>query len=102
IANYWKNRGGMIEALTDHKTVEVKTKVEKEFNTWANKKKNKEQYGNVIADINAYYKLTNDKAKHDNYLTGILRASKFAVLPYRLGSALDQYAQANEAKREEI
>ncbi len=100
IANYWKNRGGMIDALTAHKTVETKTKVEKEFNAWANKKKNKSEYGNVISDINAFYKMTNDKAKHDNYLTGILRASKFAALPSRLGSSLKQYAEANEAARD--
>src|SRR5690606_30633025 len=99
IANYWKNRGGMIDALTDHKTVATKTKVEDAFNKWANNKKNKAQYGNVISDINAYYKLTNDKAKHDNYLTGILRGSKFAALPYRMGGALEQYAAANEAAR---
>lgn len=102
IANYWKNRGGMIHALTDHKTVATKTKVEDAFNKWANKKKNKAKYGNVISDINAYYKLTNEKAQHDNYLIGILRASKFAVLPSRLGSALKQYAESNDAARENM
>ncbi len=102
IANYWKNRGGMIDALTQHKTVESKNKVETEFNDWANKKNNKAQYGNVIADINTYYAMTNEKAKHDNYLIGILRGSKFAVLPYRIGSALEQYMEANEAKREDM
>ncbi|MGJ8591351.1 MAG: S46 family peptidase [Aquaticitalea sp.] len=102
IANYWKNRAGMIEALTAHKTVETKTKVETEFDKWANQKKNKAQYGDVISDINAYYQMTNDKAKHDNYLIGMLRASKFAALPYSLGSALGQYAQSNEAARENM
>ncbi len=102
IANYWKNRAGMIEALTAQKTVEAKKKVENEFDVWANKKKNKAKYGNVISDINAYYKMTNEKAQHDNYLTGILRSSKFAALPYRIGSALEQYTAANEAKREEM
>ena len=102
IANYWKNRGGMIEALTDHKTVATKTKVEDAFNKWANKKKNKAEYGKVISDINAYYKLTNAKAQHDNYLTGILRGSKFAALPSRLGNALENYSGANEAARENM
>ena len=102
IANYWKNRGGMIEALTAHKTVATKTEVENKFDKWANKKNNKATYGNVISDINAYYKLTNDKAQHDNYLNGLIRGSKFAVLPYRLGSALDQYAKANAAARENM
>ncbi|EDM43786.1 hypothetical protein SCB49_09350 [unidentified eubacterium SCB49] len=99
IANYWKNRGGMIEALTEHETVEKKTKIESKFEKWANKKENKDTYGNVIENINKYYELTNEKAKQSNYLIGILRSSKFAVLPYRLGSALKQYTSANEAER---
>lgn len=102
IANYWKNRGGMIDALTAHKTVATKSAVEKEFDKWANKKQNKAKYGKVISNINAYYKLTNEKAQHDNYLTGILRGSKFAALPNRLGGALEQYAKSNEAARENM
>src|SRR5690554_4827565 len=95
IANYWKNRGGMIDALTEHNTVKTKAKIEKKFNKWANKKANKAKYGQVISDINKYYTLTNEKAKHDNYLVGMLRSSTFAALPYRLGSAFEQYADAD-------
>ncbi|MBR9757974.1 MAG: S46 family peptidase [Algicola sp.] len=102
IANYWKNRQGMIDALTQHKTAEAKKKTESKFDKWANKKDHKAKYGNVINDINTYYTLTNDKARHDNYLLSMLRASKFAVLPYRLGRSLEHYLQANEAKREEL
>ena len=101
-ANYWKNRAGMIDALTAHKTVATKSKVEKKFNKWANKKANKAKYGNVIADINNYYELTNEKARHSNYLLGMLRGSNFSILPYRLGKSLEQYADANEAKRKEL
>ena len=32
IANYWKNRKGMIKSLKQHKTVEKKEAIEKEFN----------------------------------------------------------------------
>ncbi len=99
IANYWKNRGGMIEALTEHKTVEKKSKTEAKFAKWAKKKANREKYGKVIENINNYYSLTNEKAKQSNYLLGMLRSSKFAILPYRLGGALKQYASANEAER---
>ncbi|QXP64852.1 S46 family peptidase [Polaribacter sp. HaHaR_3_91] len=99
IANYWKNRGGMITALTEHKTVEKKSKVEAKFVKWAKKKDNKEAYGKVIENINNYYSLTNEKAKQTNYLLGMLRSSKFAVLPYRIGGALKQYTAANEAER---
>ena len=66
IANYWKNRQGMIDALTAHNTAEIKRKSEKKFNKWANKNANKSTYGKVISNINTYYDLTNDKSKHDN------------------------------------
>lgn len=99
IANYWKNRQGMIDALTAHKTAEIKRKLEKRFNKWANKKANKTTYGDVMSNINMYYSLTNDKAKHDNYLISILRSSKFSILPYRLGSGFKRYIEANENQR---
>src|SRR5690606_40798109 len=83
---------------SDLKTVATKTKVEDAFNKWANKKNNKAKYGNVISDINAYYKLTNQKAQHDNYLTGILRGSKFAVLPYRLGGRSEERRVGKECR----
>lgn len=102
VANYWKNRQGMIDALSLHRTADTKAKQEKKFNKWANKKKNKPQYGNVIETINNYYATTNDKARHDNYLIGMLRSSKFSALPYSLGIALTQYASENEAKRAEM
>ncbi|MBA3985301.1 MAG: S46 family peptidase [Flavobacteriales bacterium] len=38
IANYWKNRQGMIEALTQHKTAQTKRTNENIFNAWANSK----------------------------------------------------------------
>ena len=102
VANYWKNRQGMIDALTAHGTVETKRKTEKKFDKWANKKKNKEKYGDVIANINTYYDLTNEKAQQGNYLVGMLRTSKFAVLPYSLGQSLEYYASQNEAKQAEL
>ncbi|KGO84212.1 peptidase S46 [Flavobacterium beibuense F44-8] len=102
VANYWKNRQGMIDALTKHKTAETKAKGEAKFNKWANKKANKDNYGDVIANINAYYAKTNEKARQDNYLIGLLRTSTFAVLPYRVGGALMQYASAGEAQRAQV
>ena len=99
IANYWKNRQGMIDALKAHKTAEIKRKSEKRFKKWANKAANKTTYGDVISNINTYYSLTNDKAKHDNYLISILRSSKFSILPYRLGSGFKRYIEANENQR---
>lgn len=102
VANYWKNRQGMIDALTKHKTAATKRKAEKKFDKWANKAANKEQYGDVISTINDYYAATNLKARHDNYLTGMVRSSTFAMLPSTLGTGLLQFAAANETKRKEI
>lgn len=102
VANYWKNRQGMIDALTKHRTAETKRKQEKKFQKWANKKANRTTYGDVLSDINAYYAATNEKARHDNYLIGMLRSSTFAPLPYSLGNALKQYAAANEKGRTDM
>ena len=91
VANYWKNRQGMIDALTKHKTAATKAKAEADFNTWANKPANKEKYGTVIATLNNYYAKTNEKARHDNYLTGLLRTSNYAAMPYSLGKGFEGY-----------
>lgn len=99
VANYWKNRQGMIDALTKHKTAATKAKGEADFNKWAGKPENKDKYGNVIATINKYYSMTNEKARHDNYLFGMLRTSAFAALPYSLGRSLEVYAGGNETMR---
>jgi len=101
VANYWKNRQGMIDALTQHKTAATKAKAEAEFNKWANKPENKAKYGNVIATLNNYYSKTNEKARHDNYLIGLLRTSAYAVIPYSLGQQLEMYANANDATRQQ-
>ena len=102
VANYWKNRQGMIDALNQHQTVETKTTAEKEFQHWADQKSNKQQYGNVISDINAYYKATNEKARHDNYLMTLLRTSALAATPYRLSGGMEAYATGDAKKRKEM
>lgn len=102
VANYWKNRQGMIDALTAHKTADSKRVTESKFNQWAQQDKNKTKYGNVISTIDEFYNATNEKARSQNYLIGLLRTSAFAVAPYRIGSAMSQYAGENEAKRKEM
>jgi hypothetical protein len=89
----------MIDALTKHKTAATKAKAEADFNKWANKPENKTKYGDVIATINNYYAKTNEKARQDNYLIGMLRTSAFAVTPYSLGRGLEQYTNATEPGR---
>lgn len=102
VANYWKNRQGMIDALNQHQTVATKTKAEKEYQKWADKKENKAKYGKVIADINAYYKATNLKSRQDNYLMTLLRTSALAATPYRLSGGMEAYASGDAKKRDEM
>ncbi|WP_312922474.1 S46 family peptidase [Empedobacter brevis] len=102
VANYWKNRDGMIEALKLHGTVAKKTKEEEKFNKWAQKSKNKTEYGNVVKNLNDYYAKTNLDARHNNYINILLRYSTLASAPYSIGKALENYAAANDAKRNEM
>jgi len=97
VANYWKNRQGMIDALTKFKTAESKAKNEAKFDKWSKKKKNA-KYTGIISDINDYYKLTNDKARHDNYLRMIFRGSKLSTISRSLGRALSEYSDGQADK----
>lgn len=101
-ANYWKNRQGMIDALSKSGTVKTKTIEETKFNKWANKRKNKEKYGNVVSTINNYYAKTNLKSRHDNYLSQLMRTSSYGPSPANLGNTLIAFYKENEAKRTEI
>ncbi len=102
VANYWKNRQGMIDALTKFGTAKSKAKQEAKFNKWANKKANKTKYGNVVKNINAYYALTNEKARHDNYLQQLLRTTAFGSIGRTLGKQLENYAKADPAKQAQL
>src|SRR5690554_5761848 len=100
IANYWKNRQGMIDALKQHQTAASKYKEEESFQKWASKKANK-KYVEVMPIINDYYEKTNERSRHNNYLSLLLR-TRSATLPYRLGKSLEYYVEQNDAKQEEL
>lgn len=101
-ANYWKNRQGMIDALTKFQTAKLKAAQEAKFNKWANLPANKAKYGNVVETINNYYKLTNEKSRHDNYLQQLFRTSSFGTIGRTLGKQLENYAKADAAKRAQM
>jgi len=101
-ANYWKNRQGMIDALTKFGTAKTKAKQEAKFNKWANKSANKAKYGNVLTTINKYYQATDLKSGHDNYLMQLLRTASYGATPASLGNGLIQYASENDSKRAEM
>ncbi len=102
IANYWKNRQGMIDALTKFGTSKTKAENEAKFDEWAQKRKNRKEYGNVVATINNYYAMTNEKARHDNYLSILLRSSEFATISRSIGAKVLEFNSADDAKKEEL
>ena len=99
IANYWKNRQGMIDALKKHNTAQTKYENENNFKEWANQKENG-VFADVMPVINEYYSRTNERSQHNNYLSILLR-TRSAALPYRLGRSLENFAAQNDAKRKE-
>jgi hypothetical protein len=102
VANYWKNRQGMIDALTKFGTAKSKAAQEAKFNTWANQPANQAKYGNVVATINKYYDMTNEKSRHDNYLQQLFRTSAFGTISRSLGRQLEMYTKADATKRAEM
>jgi len=102
VANYWKNRQGMIDALSKFGTAKTKAAQEAKFNKWANKAENKAKYGNVVATINEYYALTNEKSRHDNYMMQIFRTSAFGTVSRGLGKQLENYAKADASKKAQM
>lgn len=101
-ANYWKNRQGMIDALSKFGTAKTKAVQEAKFDKWANQPANKAKYGNVITNINNFYALTNDKSRHDSYLQQLLRTSAYGALSRNFGKELEVYAKADASKKAEM
>ncbi|MFZ4436450.1 MAG: S46 family peptidase [Flavobacterium psychrophilum] len=101
-ANYWKNRQGMIDALSKFETAKSKAVQEAKFDKWAQKPANKAKYGTVVNNINAFYALTNEKARHDNYLQQLLRTTFFGTISRTMGRQLDGYVKADAAKRAQL
>ena len=101
-ANYWKNRQGMIDALSKFGTAKSKARQETKFNKWANRPANKNKYGNVISNINKYYGLTNEKARHDNYIQQLFRTTAFGTISRSVGKQMENYVKADAEKRKEL
>ncbi|PQL92052.1 S46 family peptidase [Apibacter adventoris] len=96
LANYWKNRIGMIEAINKNKVIEDKIEKEKQFAQWSEKT----NYKNVLSDLENYYKQTNNTIRERMYLFGVMRSSSYAVVPSKLGDMLKTYTEQNEMGRE--
>lgn len=103
IANYWKNRIGMIESITKNKTIKKKAKLEKTFIKWLKKDKTRwENNRNTLTDIEKYYVATNEIITERTYLRGLLRNSLYASLPEQFGNMLKTFAMQDVMNREKM
>lgn len=99
LANYWKNRIGMIEALNKLNTADKKREYEKSFTDWVNAGGDERiaKYGKVLENLKKYYSESNDYVKNRTFLVrGFLRGSGFALKPFIMGRMFDAYTQQNE------
>ena len=102
-ANYWKNRQGMINALTAHNTADQKRDAEKKFAKWASKDANKAEFGNVLSDMENYFAKTNQESANHNYLSIFFRASRITPLVVGFTKQLEQYlSSSSDQEKEQI
>jgi len=101
IANYWKNRQGMIDALTQHKTADKKREAENQFQEWIvtsfdGDNEKFEQRLRIMDEINAYFELTNEYARSQNYLLMLLRNSRILSNSYRMSPMIMKLIGSDE------
>lgn len=90
LANYWKNRIGMIEALNKLKTVDKKKNYETDYNKWA--EADKANYGKVVSNIQNYYTGSNDYVRNRTYLIrGFYSGSQLSRMPFTINRMWDSY-----------
>lgn len=103
VANYWKNRAGTIESVNKNGTIQDKQKVEEVFQAWAQKEANKELYGNVLNDMQAYYVQTSARGIERNYAAQMTRNAKYIPYAINLSSMFNSYiAESDAAKKAEL
>src|SRR5690554_52557 len=105
VANYWKNRQGMIDALTQHETADKKREAENQFQEWivstaeADDEK-LEQNARIMDDINAYFEMTNEYRSSQNYLFMLLRNSRILSNSYRMSPMIMKQIERDETGSE--
>ena len=99
VANYWKNRQGTIESVNKNGTIQDKQKVEEVFQQWAQKPENKDLYGNVLADMESYYKTTSARGVERNYASQMTRNAKYISYAVSLGSAFKTMMNETDAAK---
>ena len=87
-SNYWKNRIGMIDALTKNKTADKKREIEAEVGKWINgDQARKAVYGDIFDTMQDYYAQTAAATAAMQYLTQAgLSGSSLGQLAYSFGT----------------
>jgi hypothetical protein len=101
IANYWKNRIGMIKALTENKTADGKRKIEADLKEWINADESrKAEYGEIFADFINYYNYTEKTIAGQQYLMEAgLTGSSFGIFTFRLSQQLGALVNSNDQEQ---
>ncbi len=100
LANYWKNRIGMIESLEKNNTVANKQKIEKKLKKWINKKQErKDEYEQIFPLLDKYYSMSGDYYRPFYHSLMVLRGSDLATMPFTLGEVFEEYGMLPEEER---
>lgn len=92
VANYWKNRQGTIDAVNKNSTIADKKAVEEKFTQWAVQPQNSAAYGNVLPNLQQYYKQVSNRNVERNYSSQLGRNARYLGIAYSLGSLFKTYA----------
>lgn len=102
-ANYWKNRIGMIKALTKNKTADKKRKIESDLEAWINAdEERKAEYGEIFDLYREYYSTAAATIKGDQYLMQAgIQGSSFGLFSLQLGRMVQGYlaSQSDDSKQ---
>ena len=102
ISNYWKNRQGMIDALTAHKTVKAKAKEEKKLQKWINKTpERKAEYGNMFNLSHNFYGSTGQYYAPYYHLVMMTRGSDLLTMPMAIEEMGKQKAALSEEQKKQ-
>lgn len=99
VANYWKYFIGQTTQLKNNGVADKKRKVEEEFTKYS---KGKAQYDNVLSDIEAAYKATNDLIYLKVYQSEFVRQVDINSVVYLLKAAADLEAKGNADRAKQI
>lgn len=101
LANYWKNRIGMIQAIKKNKISDKKRTLENRFKRWYSAdERRKNLYKDVYKMFHAYYKESNEAIKSQLYAMFIMRGTKTSSFARDLLNIIENSSQKSDEKKE--